>query len=286
MLRLATELAQERKIPLIVFNTESYYFKDTNFMQPSKPKSLLYRLFLRQYRQQFKRTIAYASYSIYNSEMLQERYAQMFDRPSCILYTSSTIEPFAPVTKSGTDRRISYLGNLGVGRHIPLVEIGNALQNISTHLFLDVYGAGNSTVLAAFAQCPGIHYHGVIPYAEVLSIMECSDLLIHAENSSDFYCDDLQYAFSTKIADCLASGIPFLMYAPETLAGTQYLRRNQAAYVVTEHALLEETLRSILCSGTAMNPYAACAKALVAANHRTETNHARFRQILCDVVQG
>ena len=53
-----------------------------------------------------------------------------------------------------------------------------------------------------------------------------SDLLVHVESFEKFYTRDLKYAFSTKIADSLASGIPLFMYGAEQISCTRYLKNN------------------------------------------------------------
>ena len=121
------------------------------------------------------------------------------------------------------------------------------MQKISADYHLDVYGKiPNDAVKAAFENCKGISYKGFISYEQVLEVMSNSDLLVHVENFSDFYRKDLQYAFSTKIADSLASGTCFLLYAPVEIAASQYLIRNNAAYVVSDENELKETLERLI----------------------------------------
>ena len=71
-------------------------------------------------------------------------------------------------------------------------------------------------------------------------------MLIHAEYRDEFYTRDLKYAFSTKITDSVCSGTPFLIYAPDELVETQFLRENDCAFVVSEKTELKSSLLSAI----------------------------------------
>ena len=179
----------------------------------------------------------------------------------------------------------SYLGNLGVGRHEGLIEIANTLQKISPDYFLDVYGKiPNDTVKTAFDNCVGIRYHGVIPYDEVIRVMENSDLLVHTESFSEFYKEDLKFAFSTKIADCLASGRCFLLYSPDNMASFKYLDGNRLAYTVSSKGELENTLKNIIDSSENRQRYISNAIKAADEKHNSEKNGKIFSDIIAETV--
>ena len=114
--------------------------------------------------------------------------------------------------------------------------------------------------------------------------MKSSDLLVHAECFENFYREDLKFAFSTKIADSLAIGVKFLLYAPEELACTEYLKNARAAYVVTTSDELSDILRQLIGFSDIANVYKDNAKKLVAMNHEIENNAFKFRKIITEVV--
>ena len=122
-------------------------------------------------------------------------------------------------------------------------------------------------------------------YDQVVQIIATSDILVHAECFEDFYKKNLRYAFSTKIADSLASGTCFLVYAPEKLACTEYLRRNKAAWVVTEPENLRPVLEKLCSDKEARMAYVERAVQLAQENHTQEKNTAKFQQILFDCVK-
>ena len=280
MFRLAEDIARKYQIPLMIYNSEAYYFKNFDYFRAKGLAHWCYPLFRWQFCRQFKKTLVQAAGSIYICKALQMDYDKEFFLPSETVYTATTICP-GQKEKENKTFTVSYLGNLGVGRHEPLVTIANVLQSISSELFLDVYGKiPDKIVQAAFDACPGIRYKGFVPYERVVEIMQSSDLLVHGENFSGFYREDLKYAFSTKTADSLASGTCFLLYAPEEMACTRYLTENEAAYVVSDLDTLKETLRMLVEQPDKRQRYIKNALAVVEKNHRAEHCAKRFQEIL------
>ena len=167
-----------------------------------------------------------------------------------------------------------------------MVEIANALQRISPDLKLDVYGKiPNQAVQMAFDQCNGIRHHGFVPYEKVVDIIHNSDVVVHTESFTDFYREDLKYAFSTKIADSLASGTCFLLYAPEEMACTEYLREHDAAWVISKKEELQTILERLCDNQRAREQYIQSALLLARQNHSPKENTERFQTILRESVK-
>jgi glycosyltransferase involved in cell wall biosynthesis len=283
MLDLARKLSIKYSIPLIIYNSEAYYFKKFDYFCARGLSKLLYPLFHAQFRYAFKKCVRIAKMSVYCCEKLKEDYDKAFDLPSEILYTVTSM---TPVESCGDNPlRISYLGNLGVGRHEGLIEIANALQRISPDLKLHVYGKiPNQTVQTVFYDCKGIDYGGFVSYEEVVEIIHNSDILVHTESFSEFYREDLKYAFSTKIADSLASGTCFLLYAPRGMACTDYLIEKEAAWVVSEKSQLQSTIEQLCADEQLRNRYIQRAISLAHENHSPTKNTKRFQDILRESV--
>lgn len=279
MLRIALKLAKYKGIPLIVYNSEDYYFKDQESFSP------LYHLYRFDYKRQVERVINYASHSIYNSRMLQNTYNKKFEHESTVIMTSSEIEPsFYKV--DNYPLIISYLGNIGVGRHEPLIEIANAVHGFDNNLYLDIYGKiPNEEVEKSLMECDGIRIKGFIPYEEVIKVMQQSDVLVHAENFSEFYQWDLKHAFSTKIADSLASGTCFFMYAPEDMAASMYLKENHIAFVANNTSEMKDIVLQIVSNTNVRSRYIKEALECVKHNHNINTNSHEFIKILTTCIK-
>jgi glycosyltransferase involved in cell wall biosynthesis len=280
MLRIALSIAKERNIPLVVYNSEDYYFKDRY------SASLFYHYYRRDYKRQVRKLLSYASQSIYISDMLRETYEKQFQHDSTTIMTSTDMVP-AESKAENVPLVISYLGNLGVGRHEPLIEIAKALHEVFPEAYLDIYGKmPNKEVEQALSACLNIRLKGFVSYNDVVRIMQHSDLLVHAENFSDFYQWDLKHAFSTKIADSLASGTCMFVYGPESISAIRYLAMHNAACVVIDARQLQGKLREIVESVEMRKSYVENALKLAKQRHSCESNCEIFHRIIENTVKS
>ena len=278
MIRIAMEIARKRNIPLMIYTCEDYYFKDRKSLSP------LFHYYRADYKKQVRKLYDFASYTIYNSEMLQDTYRGEFAHQSKVVMTSTNITS-RKEKKANLPLAVSYLGNLDVGRHEPLIEVAEAMHDLDTELYLDVYGkVRDLAVKKALLECPGIRYKGFVSYEEVIRVMQNSDILVHAENFSPYYQWYLKHAFSTKIADCLGSGTCLLVYAPENMAFTRYLSENQAAFVIMDKARLKDSLQRLLTDPQLRQSIERNALGVSHRNHDGNANAINMREIINQVV--
>ncbi len=242
---IATKIAKKKKIPIYACSTENYVFKDYNYIS-GKP-SVFYWCFHSMLKRTYKRMEKYVKCGIFNTPLLAEIYEKEYSYPCKCIFNSSNVE-FIENAEISTPLRVSYLGNLGVNRHIPLVEIANTLAELFPGTKLDIYGALPDDLEAknALLSCKNIDYKGFVSYDDVVRIIHESTLVVHAEYDDDYYNKELQYAFSTKIADSVCSGTPFLIYANRSFAGTDFICRNNCAFVAHTSDELKQVLKNAL----------------------------------------
>lgn len=285
LFHLAMEAARKYNAKLVIYNTEGYYFKNFDYFQGTGLAHFLYPLFSANLKRAIKKAYQVAEQAIFNCDALKEDFSKAIPMNAHVIYTATDFEKVAIGEEKPAGFTTTYAGNFGVGRAESLVEVANALQAVDKGLYLDLYGTiPNSQVQTMFDNCPGIYFHGRVSYEEVTKILQQSDLVIHVESFAEYFKEDSKYAFSTKIADCLATGTCFLVFAPEVFAQTRYLLDNEAAYVVTHRDDLEKTIAEIVNNPDSRMRYCANAEALVAQNHNKETAIGRFQEILRNVV--
>ena len=247
LMDLASHIAEKFNIPVTIYTTEDYCFKDYNYI--TKRKSLFFKFFKKFLDKSYKNAERYIKQGFFNTDMLTDMYAQGFSFPCSCMYARSDMEfkpTYAPVDM--TNVRVSYLGNLGLNRHIPLCDIADALANIATGAKLDVYGSAKPEVEQALKSNPNIDFKGFVDYEQVVAIIHNSDLLIHTEYDDPYNLCDLKAAFSTKIPDSISSGTPLFIYANENLACTDFIIKKQCAFVATRKNELEDVLKKALSS--------------------------------------
>lgn len=238
-LNFARKVAKKRNIPVILYSTEEYQFKNYNYV--TRKKSLFYVVWHAKLKKAYKRIEKYIKAGVFNTEALTKLYKSEYIYPCYTVYQSSDIdeklnyEVKKPIT-------VSYLGNLGLNRHKALIQVAETLGRIDSNIKLDVYGTADDSIVEELESCPSIRIKGFVGYKEVVDIIHNSTLLIHAEYRDEFYTRDLKYAFSTKITDSICSGTPLLVYAPNELVETQFLRKNDCAFVASNEKELKEQL--------------------------------------------
>ncbi len=275
---MSVEIAQKYNIPLVIYNSEDYYFKDYNYFRNSGITGVFYPLFRSILRKSVKKALEFASISIYISEDLKNTYDEEFNKNSVAIYTATEVEPNIIENKKPV---FSYLGNLGVDRHTGLIKIAKALNKINPEYRLDVYGKiPNDNVDRAFENCSALNYCGLVSYERVKEVNAESLLVFHTESDNPFFVKDIRHGFTTKIADSLASGTCFCIFAPETLSCTKYIKENNCGCVITDEALLEEKLREIISNEGLRQEYINNALEVVNKNHNLQKNQAKFEKII------
>ena len=278
MYRIARTIAKKRKIPLLMYNSEGYVLKEVLYSSASK-KDPWHNALQRRLRREYRRFMDATDFCFYITEYLEGCYQDKYPHPgkSLALYTPSEMPTLED--KSGKPFRLLYCGNLGVGRIAPLCEVARILSEVNGDATLDIYGRFVSEEdekgLCAY---PNVRYFGVIPYAEIPRVMSEANLLLHVENPDRLV--NLRHAFSTKIADSLASGRPFLVYASREYPFVQYLEKHSAAHIAEGETELAEVLRLCVEDKIALGSHVPAAVALARENHSIERNAARLKEII------
>ena len=228
MLDIAYYLAKTRNVPLVIYNTEGYYFFPRNWHYITKLDWLVFPIYNHIYRKKVERIMKLAKQSVYLNDKLKEDYDRVFGDASTVIYNSSSVEWSDAPLFTGDAPKICYLGNLGLDRDSGLIEIGEVLHSINPKYKINVYGKADDAMQARFAKAPGVDYRGLVSYEEVKRIIAESDILFHVETEKGYKERQLQYAFTTKVADSVASGRCFVVYAPEVLACSTYIRLHRS----------------------------------------------------------
>lgn len=283
MYDIANKAAKLLNVPIVLFNTEYYYFLNESWM-PVKDNNFFFGIYNKILKKKIKTAIDGAALSIYNSDWLKEHYQVAFTSDAEVIYQSSDYDNTSDL-KDFVCPKISYVGNLGFGRWEPLVEIAKAIQEINKDWQLDVYGVVQTEdVLKLFEETEGLNYMGTVPYDKALEVIASSDLLILTENQRTHFAKATEYGFSGKITDYLFSGIPVLAYGPISNVGISYLSSTKAAMVVTNKEELSTSIKTAVMDKEWRNITVARALEIANKNHDASKNAASFRNYLQRVV--
>lgn len=280
MLDIAYHIATTRNIPLIIFNTEGYYFFPHNWHHISKWDNWIFPIYKRIYCKKVERVMGIAKHCIYLNDKLQEDYDKVFGKTSTVIYNSSSVKWSNTPLFANKNPRICYLGNLGLDRDSGIIDIGEVLYNINPEYKIDVYGRANEDVQKRFAKAVGVEYKGLVSYDKVKQVISESDILFHVETMKGYKERQLQYAFSTKIADSIASGRCFVIYAPNELACSKYINLHRCGWVASTKEELREKIQEIINDKEARVSILENAKRVAIKNHCLESNATKFQNIL------
>lgn len=278
LIEMGIFVSKKLNIPIITYNTEDYYFKKYDYMRRSSGMGFMYRLFHARYCKKFNKMMNLKPTSIYNCEGLKKIYDDEFKTTSFVIYGATDFKTVSE--EFGLKTTILYAGNLGVGRHKSLIEIGEVLQNIDKELVIDVFGSGTEEVERELKAAPGVRFNGLVSYEEVCEKMKHSRLLVHVEGFDLFTKMDAKYAFSTKLADYIKSGIPMLLYAPSTGEGVAYMKKNGAAFFSESKDSLQSVLEQALTNERLRKQVTKDALMLANKNHDINHNSQYFYEIV------
>ena len=271
--RLVLKTCKRKKVPLVLYNAEAFRIIDLS------QRHGLERLYYRKTKKLYQKLNAWASLVIYNSQMLQECYAAEYPAKteSIVAYNSATCDQ--PEYVPNKQLKITYFGNLGVGRSEALIEVAQMLSQIDASLKLDIYGKATPEFAAEFNNHNNICYHGFIDAAALHEVVGASDILLHVESFDKTIMPRLKFAFSTKLAQCLCAGRCFISYAPKGTASTQYLLKVGAA-VATDPDQFFELLQKLVTNTQLRQEYAVSAKEIGIRNHTMCTTAARIKNLV------
>ena len=285
MLNIGTSLSKELNIPLVMYNTEGYYFFKSNYCRTkTKMDWLFFPIFQGLYKKQVRKTMKRVVYSMYLNKLLQADYDREFGGPSTVLYTSSAFESEEHLFNSCTPV-FSYIGNLTFDRPKALMDVADVLQSINPSFKLDLYGKTLDPVTEnALKNHPGISYKGFVKYEEVQKVIRNSDVLFHAETQDERWEESLRYGFSTKIADSVSSGTCFVLYASANIACSQYIKETGAGWFADNKEDLKKSLEEIFFNEKKRKEVLQIAKRVARENHSLGNNSERFKKIITECV--
>lgn len=282
MYKIAEDVSKHYDVPLVIFNTEFYYFEERNWLD-DKSNSILFKIFKFRLRKTIEKVMSHAKMSIYNSDWLKSKYDDRFGKPSISIYQSSDVH--LQPNLSDVPKRLVYVGNFSFNRHLPIIEISKQLTKVSSDYTIETYGPASESAIEELKKYPNITYNGIIPYNEVLDIITNSKLLLLVESLDPLNSKLTEYGFSTKITDYMGTGVPILAYGSIKNVGIGYLKKEHAAFVANTPEELMSTLSDALFDNDKRLRIVETALEVSMRNHTSESNSEKFYQTLISVVK-
>ena len=276
---IALAAADHTGKPLVVLCVDDFYLHNRN------ENTALGRLTHRTFMKKVRRTMDRARELYVISGSMKREYEKLFGKPCRVLHTPAQ-EKEVP---AGEPAQLSYIGNLGLKRHLQLIRMGRALKDLEEPgcpRWIDVYsGERNPEILKTLTEENGIRFHGMIAPEQVLEVMGRSMAVIHTESFDADIVPVVRFSVSTKIAESLMYGPCLIAFGPEGIASVDYLKENEAAYVISDPDKLRAGLGQILTDEGLRQRIRENARALAKKNHDADINSGNVRSWLEDVIR-
>jgi hypothetical protein len=223
---IALYVSERYNIPIMSCIGDDYYFNDRFSFSP------FYYIYRYMYKRLIRRIFTQKGSAIYIGDKIRDKYNSEFGLNGETVYLTSDIErhPFREINKAHP--RITYCGNIRVGRNESLADIGMALVQINPSYKLEVYSAEkNDEFIKVLRGKPGIDYRGAVAYKEVMKIMADSDIVVIVEGFSPKDVQIMRYSLSTKAADAMATGGQILVYGSIECGVIEYMKSTNCSVV-------------------------------------------------------
>lgn len=193
-------------------------------------------------------TIADKLYAI--SDEMSDLYKSKFKKDVTTLYKGCDLS-VEPKNHFNSPIRIVYAGNLLYGREKTLEKIAKALAELNKDglkAVLEIYtGTTITPELVNMLNVEGSsQIIGSRPYEEIKVIMREADVVLHVESFEPEQIESVRYCFSTKIIDCLQSGVQVLGIGPKDVASIKYLNRVDGAVVIENTDLIKNCIEDLI----------------------------------------
>lgn len=275
---IAYEIASTRNIPIMT------YCCDDHYLHEPKRRSLLARHNKKRFMKSVQKVMDKTSVIATICEKMMKDYSAFFKKDAFALYTSTLYTKL----DAEKENKISYIGHLSLDRDKEILRIAKALKNVyvgNKPSYVDVYSrTDDEKILKNLTAENGVRFNGPLDSKEVTAEIAKSLAVIHVESLSSNDILDVRYSVSTKIADSLASGTPLLAVGPADIASIEYLRDNDAAFVVSDAGKLEETLIKLLTDEKERERITKNALLLAEKNHNYEKNTELLRNKMSEIV--
>lgn len=280
ILEIALYVAQKYNIPICSSTGDDYYFNTKITIDP------LFYIYHAMYKKLNREVFRHKGSAIYISDKIRDKYNGEFGLDGETVYLVSDIQrkAFHPIDPKNV--KISYFGNIKMGRNESLYDIGTALGHIDPKLKLKVYSNEvDKSVYGIFEDNPNVQFMGSVPYSEVMRLSSESDILVIVEGFKKSDVIVTRYSLSTKVADALASGCNILVYGSAECGAMEYMKRVQCATVCHSISELEEGVSRLLHDVELQKHNYETAGVISKKNHTLEQSTATVERIIQRLVE-
>jgi glycosyltransferase involved in cell wall biosynthesis len=234
--------------------------------------------------------LARADVRVCISEEMRQEYAKRYGVDSHVLHNGASEDLFAPAAAAeqrDTEFVIRYLGSIVPSQHFSAIEdIAAAVRSLAgagLPVRFEIWG-GSWTQQHAEKLTDGraVVYRGVIGQAEGFALLKSADLLTIPISFDAVSFSKNRLSLPTKLAECLASGTPTLVYGPPGAAPVEFCRRHRVGSFIDERSVdrVVACIRQMIDNRSAARVDATPGREFVRQHYSATRARDAFRAIL------
>jgi glycosyltransferase involved in cell wall biosynthesis len=187
--------------------------------------------------------------------------------------------------------RLRYGGRVGWAIRESLADLAatvQALRQEGAELALDIVTFQQDAVPAACRASAGVAVHIPGPLADVPRLQSEADVLVVCYDFDPEAFRQARYSMPSKLADCMASGTPILVYGPAGLPVVEYARREGWGEVVDRRdpGALRGAVRELMASASLRERRGKIAQRLAFERHDAGAVSESLRMMLNRAASG
>ena len=269
---IALTLSEMLKLPIVTVISDDYYFS-------SKSKLTIFsKIYAKKYGKCLKKLfknkngIAVA----FNSDKIKNKFLSKFEINLFDTVNISYDESFEKL-KEANNSNIVYFGNFDFGRGKTILQFANELSKLKSESKLIICGeTKNKKLEKQFRKNKSIIFKGFTNYNDIQKYTNESKYLLIAESFKNKYAKQVEYALSTKTADCLISSKPIIAIGNKECGVINYLFDNKCAYICSSKKQLKPFIKSINQPKEDITIITSNALKLAKKNHSLKMNSFKF----------
>lgn len=188
--------------------------------------------------------LAGAAARISISEEMRQEYAHRYGVDSHVLHNGAADDLFAESGPTACRKDVfvvRYLGSIVPGQHFSAMEdIAAAvirLADAGAPVRFEIWGGSwTQQHVETLTDGRAVVYRGAIGKADGFALLKSADLLVIPVSFDEASFPKNRLSLPTKLAECLASGTPTLVYGPAGAAPVEFCRRHRVGSFIDERS--------------------------------------------------
>lgn len=237
-MQLAYQLKCAINIPMVI------HVMDDIVSFANRP-NLLYYYWQKRIHELFRRLIDSASACLSISDYMSVEYYNRYNKNFIAFRNPVELDKWMPHMKKqwefSAPIRIVYTGRLAVPNINSLLLFCRVISNVRKKghdIVLDIYSLDeNHSFYRRIKTLDGISIMKPIPYSQIPELISNYDIALLPIDFNNRGIRFARFSISTKTSEYLISGVPVILLAPGKIALTDYARRNDCMYIISNSDL-------------------------------------------------